>query len=115
MLCALCILDVLCVQCLLCALFVLCVLRGLCVMCGLCRLSVCCMGIVCACHCACHCLSLPRDLNPNNVLVYTLEVGKVHVRVADFGLSRELETGVTNTMTGFVGSPSYIAPEVRPS
>jgi len=53
-----------------------------------------------------------RDLNPNNVLVYTLEVGKVHVRVADFGLSRELETGVTNTMTGFVGSPSYIAPEV---
>jgi serine/threonine protein kinase len=56
---------------------------------------------------------LRRDLNPNNVLVYTLEPGNVHVKIADFGLSRELETGVTNTMTGFVGSPSYIAPEVR--
>ena len=53
-----------------------------------------------------------RDLNPNNVLVYKLEPGVVEVKIADFGLSRELETGVVKSMTGYVGSPSYIAPEV---
>ncbi len=55
---------------------------------------------------------LGRDLNPNNVLVYKLSNAAVDVKVADFGLSKEVETGVVNSMTGFVGSPSYIAPEV---
>ena len=41
-----------------------------------------------------------------------MSTGRMDVKVADFGLSRELETGVMRSMTGFVGSPSYIAPEV---
>lgn len=53
-----------------------------------------------------------RDLNTNNVLVYCLEYDRLLVRVSDFGLSRELATGVQMTMTGFIGSPAYIAPEV---
>ena len=40
-----------------------------------------------------------RDLNPNNVLVYNLDPGNISVKVADFGLSRELEAGVVATMT----------------
>jgi hypothetical protein len=50
------------------------------------------------------------DLNSNNVLVTSLDYATLNVKVSDFGLSRELERD--ETVTGFVGSPSYIAPEV---
>lgn len=51
-----------------------------------------------------------RDLNPNNVLVYDLHHDTLNVKVADFGLSKEV--ALEQTMTGFLGSPSYIAPEI---
>ena len=41
-----------------------------------------------------------RDLNTNNVLVYSLDSDNLNVLVSDFGLSRELEAGVATTMTG---------------
>ena len=41
-----------------------------------------------------------RDLNVNNVLVYSLDYIRLNVKIADFGLSRELEAGVQATMTG---------------
>ena len=41
-----------------------------------------------------------RDLNVNNVLVYSLDYIRLNVKIADFGLSRELEAGVKATMTG---------------
>jgi serine/threonine protein kinase len=59
------------------------------------------------------CVASARDLNTNNVLVYSLDYIRLNVKIADFGLSRELEAGVQSTMTGYVGSPAYIAPEVR--
>ena len=51
-----------------------------------------------------------RDLNTNNVLVYSIAYGTLNVRIADFGLSREMAKDTS--MTGYLGSPSYIAPEV---
>ncbi|XP_040210306.1 protein kinase C delta type-like [Rana temporaria] len=48
-----------------------------------------------------------RDLKPENILLD----GEGHIKIADFGLSM---AGVTesNRITGLVGTPSYIAPEV---
>ncbi len=46
------------------------------------------------------------------VLVFSMRPAAVDVRVADFGLSREIDMGLSNTLTAFIGSPSYMAPEV---
>ena len=56
-----------------------------------------------------------RDLNTNNILVYSLGDGDsasadTCVRVADFGLAKEWVRD--ETMTSFIGSPAFIAPEV---
>eukprot|EP00736_Rhodelphis_marinus_P004792 Rmarinus@m.29730 len=49
-----------------------------------------------------------RDLKPENVLLD--EEG--HLRLADFGLSKEGITESTKGATSFCGSPEYLAPEV---
>jgi serine/threonine protein kinase len=48
-----------------------------------------------------------RDLKPANVL---LDPTSHYPKIADFGLSRECDIGVT--MTGGTGTPLYMAPEV---
>lgn len=48
-----------------------------------------------------------RDLKPHNTLIDS----QGHLRLADFGLSKENTTQV-NPSTSFCGSPAYIAPEI---
>eukprot|EP00698_Gefionella_okellyi_P010517 TRINITY_DN2727_c0_g1_i1.p1 TRINITY_DN2727_c0_g1~~TRINITY_DN2727_c0_g1_i1.p1 ORF type:complete len:459 (+),score=104.23 TRINITY_DN2727_c0_g1_i1:362-1738(+) len=47
-----------------------------------------------------------RDLKPANLLLDD----NLNIRLADFGLSRD--TALTATMTGAIGTPHYMAPEV---
>lgn len=58
-----------------------------------------------------------RDLKPGNLLlVKSLQPddadGRIEVRVADFGLARQIEDDCTQTQTGdLLGTPAYLAPE----
>lgn len=51
-----------------------------------------------------------RDLKPENVLLD----GEFHVKVTDFGLSKEHNQNYTLTVsqTGMIGTPFYMAPEL---
>lgn len=50
-----------------------------------------------------------RDLKPENILLD----GDGHVRIADFGLSKRLESGIPLGRTGTIcGTHSYVAPEM---
>ena len=55
-----------------------------------------------------------RDLKPENVLVQQIDVDEVQVKVADFGLSRDIDdvSGSALTCTnGVKGTPTYMSPE----
>jgi serine/threonine protein kinase len=50
-----------------------------------------------------------RDLKPSNILV---ESATNHLRIADFGLARQIDGESTLTVTGqLLGSPNFMAPE----
>ncbi len=48
-----------------------------------------------------------RDLKPENIMLTT----EGHVKLADFGLSKQLDYKNNKTYT-FAGTPEYLAPEV---
>ncbi|MGK4003092.1 protein kinase [Sorangium sp. So ce1036] len=53
-----------------------------------------------------------RDLKPGNVLLVDHEDEHDHVKVLDFGLVKDTESGEDLTQRGlFMGSPKYMAPE----
>lgn len=53
-----------------------------------------------------------RDLKPGNVLLVDREDEHDHVKVLDFGLVKDVESGEDLTQQGlFMGSPKYMAPE----
>ena len=56
----------------------------------------------------------PRDIKPDNVLVFWLdEVLTVNEKLTDFWSSRNVNTSMTNmTFTKAVGTPTYMAFEV---
>lgn len=51
-----------------------------------------------------------RDIKPENILCEELPDGKLHIKLADFGLSRFFAEG--DVMQTRVGSPEYVAPEI---
>jgi predicted ATPase len=51
-----------------------------------------------------------RDLKPSNVLLEVAR-GRVVVRIADFGIARELDDGGATLTGAFLGTPAYAAPE----
>lgn len=53
---------------------------------------------------------LHRDLKCENVLLSTDDDGCIHVKLADFGASRDV-TNVTGKLT-LIGTPSYVSPEL---
>jgi len=63
-----------------------------------------------------NCGMMHRDLKPDNLLVVTMDpMSKVVVKLADFGTSREIsskEMSRAKKLTGGVGTPIYMAPEV---
>lgn len=48
-----------------------------------------------------------RDIKPENILLSTND----HVKVADFGIARQVESAGLTAVGGFVGTPAYAAPE----
>ncbi|CAM1501500.1 Fc.00g034840.m01.CDS01 [Cosmosporella sp. VM-42] len=49
-----------------------------------------------------------RDIKPSNILVHHRSCGSIHVKFADFGLSRDLSAQLKT----FCGTKAYMAPEV---
>jgi len=49
-----------------------------------------------------------RDIKSSNILVNEAK----SIKIADFGISKETTTGSDGTMTGFMGTSSYMSPEM---
>jgi serine/threonine protein kinase len=52
------------------------------------------------------------DLKPNNIFLLRSDAGKDVVKVIDFGLARIMQSTVGTTLSRYVGTPFYSAPEV---
>jgi serine/threonine protein kinase len=52
-----------------------------------------------------------RDIKPDNILVRTLEDGKVEAAITDFGLAKELGTQPNRKEFNYSGTPGYASPE----
>src|SRR5262249_37369807 len=48
-----------------------------------------------------------RDIKPGNILVQSRDAGNIHVKLTDFGITRE-----SHDLTTICGTPDYLAPEV---
>ncbi|KAK4534673.1 hypothetical protein CDCA_CDCA02G0698 [Cyanidium caldarium] len=55
-----------------------------------------------------------RDLKPENLLTVERDVspGKMHVKIADFGLANMIGTSDDALMRTCIGTPGYVAPEI---
>lgn len=51
-----------------------------------------------------------RDIKPENILVYFRDVTRIHVKLCDFGLSKQPLYG--EPLQSYCGTPVYMAPEV---
>ncbi|HVU00308.1 MAG TPA: serine/threonine-protein kinase [Polyangiaceae bacterium] len=53
-----------------------------------------------------------RDVKPANIFLCTDEDGRVHAKLLDFGISKELDSDVPESAgEGLLGTPEYMAPE----
>ena len=52
-----------------------------------------------------------RDLKPENILVFYDDEKNIVVKLADFGIVREISKNTTRFST-IIGTPKYMAPEV---
>jgi serine/threonine protein kinase len=52
------------------------------------------------------------DLKPNNIFLLGLEDGNFKLKLIDFGLSRIIQSTMGSTLSRFLGTPQYVAPEI---
>ena len=52
--------------------------------------------------------SCPRDLKPQNVLLFEDESQQLRAKVADFGIARFKDSSCASTKTGLAGTPQYM-------
>ncbi|MBV8952389.1 MAG: serine/threonine protein kinase [Actinobacteria bacterium] len=53
-----------------------------------------------------------RDVKPENVLIGAIDDGHVTVKLSDFGVSRLVDGRTLSRVTGLIGTPRYMAPEL---
>ncbi|MCK9927057.1 protein kinase [Frankia sp. Mgl5] len=53
-----------------------------------------------------------RDVKPENVLIDTSDPRRPYVRLTDFGVARMVHTPTRASLTGPIGTPLYMAPEL---
>ncbi|KAJ1455125.1 kinase-like domain-containing protein [Pelagophyceae sp. CCMP2097] len=63
-------------------------------------------------HCHAHGV-IHRDLKPENLLLAAADDLRSGVKIADFGLASLVSHGETHAAKTFVGTPGYLAPEIR--
>ncbi|KAK5997509.1 Serine/threonine-protein kinase Chk2-like protein [Cladobotryum mycophilum] len=51
-----------------------------------------------------------RDVKPENILVYSRDASRIHVKLGDFGLSKQQWSG--QPLRTLCGTPVYLAPEI---
>ncbi len=53
-----------------------------------------------------------RDLKPENVLIWVDSTGKVLMKWADFGLSKQVNPGGSHSISGMRGTHNWFSPEI---